>query len=229
MRRRIDKGTVWTGLDAQQRLQEDYTNDELNALLSKDTSRPSRELSGKAEKTYEAHYEFASRCDWDTEFHFNMDARKRGLEGGFGTDENSAIWAEKQVLRFFRNLDRKVFGKASTRHGLRTNRFVVLEKAEGVGWHVHGLIVLKNTRVSQELMADEWHRYQTKGLGNSDFSDRLAVVRGVWSDAVWKYNEFGDAVLSYANDSKHYIIKKSYKNDGTFNLSKATYMDNILV
>jgi hypothetical protein len=228
VRRRIDKGTIWTGLDAQRRFQEDYTQDERKALLSKDARRPARELSKKDEKIYEAHYEFASQCDWDTEFAFNMDNRKRGLEGGFGTDESAANWAEKQVLIFFRDLDRKIFGKASTRHGLRTNRFVVLERAEGVGWHAHGLIMLKNTGISQEMMAEEWRRHQMMRMGENEFSKRLALVRNVWDDAVWHYNEFSEPVLAYANNSRHYTIKSSYLDGGTFRISNATYMDNIL-
>jgi len=227
VRRRIDKGFVWTGLDAQKRFEEKYTQDQRKSLIHTNIRQPVRELSFRAEKTYEAHYKFAAQCDWDTEFAFNMDNRKRGFEGGFGTDENAANWAESQVLIFFRDLDRKVFGKASTRHGLRTNRFVVLERAEGVGWHAHGLIKLNNTRISQEMMAEEWRRHQMMRMGENEFSKRLALVRNVWEDAVWHYNEFSEPVLSYSNSSIHYILKKSYFGEEYFRISNATYLENM--
>ena len=52
-----------------------------------------------------------------------------------GWDER---WLQMKLLSYFVELDRHVFGAASCRR--HTDRLVVLQHADGVGWHAHGQI-----------------------------------------------------------------------------------------
>jgi hypothetical protein len=54
----------------------------------------------------------------------------RSLERGW--DDR---WLQLTLTKFFAALDRKTFGGASCRR--HTNRLVVLQRADGVGWHAH--------------------------------------------------------------------------------------------
>jgi len=66
-------------------------------------------------------------------------------------------WLQLLLSSFFTELDRRVFGGASCRR--HTNRLVVLQKADGVGWHAHAQIMTPK-RFSQvefaELAKEVW-------------------------------------------------------------------------
>lgn len=49
------------------------------------------------------------------------------------------LWLQLTLTTYFAELDRRVFGGASCRR--HTNRIVVLQKADGVGWHAHAQIM----------------------------------------------------------------------------------------
>ena len=53
--------------------------------------------------------------------------------------ENVEISVGKKLRRYFNTLDRRVL-KARHKKGQRIKRFITLEHAESVGWHIHGIL-----------------------------------------------------------------------------------------
>lgn len=60
-------------------------------------------------------------------------------------------WLQLLLTKFFAELDRRVFGGASCRR--HTNRLVVLQSADGVGWHAH-VQIMTPKRFSQVELAE---------------------------------------------------------------------------
>lgn len=72
------------------------------------------------------------------------------MEGGI---DDVDIRIGKKLRRYFNQLDRRIF-KAQHKRGHRVKRFITLEHAESVGWHVHGFLATPSHIDQQDFMED---------------------------------------------------------------------------
>ncbi len=56
-----------------------------------------------------------------------------------GGIDNVEIEVGKRLRRYFNLLDRRIY-KARSKSGCRVQRFITIEHAHSVGWHVHGIL-----------------------------------------------------------------------------------------
>ncbi|MEJ1938745.1 hypothetical protein WDZ92_51775, partial [Nostoc sp. NIES-2111] len=71
-----------------------------------------------------------------------------------GSDiDDVEIRVGKKLRRYFNTLDRHIF-KAKHKRGFRVRRFITLEHAAGVGWHVHGVLETPQ-HVEQATLIDQ--------------------------------------------------------------------------
>jgi hypothetical protein len=69
-----------------------------------------------------------------------------------GDMEQVEINVGKKMRRYFNLLDRRIF-KAKYKRGCRVPRFITLEHAASVGWHVHGILATP-AHVTRDLLID---------------------------------------------------------------------------
>jgi hypothetical protein len=81
-----------------------------------------------------------------------------------GDVENVEMRVGTKLRRYFNTLDRRIF-KAQHKRGQRIKRFITLEHADSVGWHVHGILETPQQSDQQHL---------------------ISVVKETWIDCVQK-------------------------------------------
>jgi hypothetical protein len=67
--------------------------------------------------------------------------------------EDAEMRIGTKLRRYFNQLDRCVF-KAQHKRGHRVNRFITLEHAASVGWHVHGILATPQHIEQQQFIDD---------------------------------------------------------------------------
>lgn len=141
----------------------------------------------------------AKLIDWDLCLTLNVPNRLRTIEGGW--DDR---WLERELIKYFRDVDRSIFGRARQRKGYGVLRWIVLEWSPGVDWHAH-ILVRTPDQLTQDaylqLLKEKWHKRRDR-FCTEDFKPFLfhAQVR--------------------KGDFFYYTIKnvfgRAFKNRGTF-------------
>lgn len=72
--------------------------------------------------------------EWDTAACWHLPISKMK-----GSIDQAELTVGRKLRRYFNQLDKRVF-KAQLRNGYRVKRFITLEYAASVGWHVHGIL-----------------------------------------------------------------------------------------
>ena len=105
--------------------------------------------------------------------HYSGLAITNAFYGGY-TD----YWFSKQLNRYFKSVDRKIFKAAHKKHKMRLERILTLEYKDGVGWHAHGLLnhapQLTNEQTA-EILEQEWLKH-TKQFANKRFEEHLIYL-----------------------------------------------------
>ena len=76
----------------------------------------------------------ATGIDWDIAACWHLPLSD--IDGGV---EQAELHISRKLRLYFNKLDRRVF-KAQHKKGFRVRRFITLEHAASVGWHVHGIL-----------------------------------------------------------------------------------------
>jgi len=125
--------------------------------------------------------------EWDTALCLHVPGNMRMIQMGWDD-----LWLQRVVSRYFHNVDRRIFGNAHTRRGVRSNRLVTMEHSVGVGWHSH-IIASTPPSVSQDdfrsLLKKEWLRL-TEHYASNAFKKRLVWVEPLtdgYADYCTKY------------------------------------------
>lgn len=83
------------------------------------------------------------------------------------------------LRKYFNKLDATVFKSAYWRKRVRLARAIVLEYADGVGWHAHGVICTQFSKLPEEqiikLITSKWHKHLGR-FGRGSFSDHLVYA-----------------------------------------------------
>ena len=120
-----------------------------------------------------------------------------GTRAAFACD--SKILLRDELTRYFKRLDRTIYGKANKNHNIRLPRFITLENAPNVGFHAHGILALPD---------------------NKSFADFDSILDRLWQDQADEYeqrrNRFTDQRLFWSEpvSAKYsqYITKSSFGN-----------------
>lgn len=72
--------------------------------------------------------------------------------------ENVEMSVGTKLRRYFNTLDRRIF-KAQHKKGQRIKRFITLEHADSVGWHVHGILETPQHIQQQHLVSVVKHTW----------------------------------------------------------------------
>jgi hypothetical protein len=70
-----------------------------------------------------------------------------------GDVEHVEMAVGRKLRRYFNQLDRRIF-KADHKLGFRVKRFITLEHAKSVGWHVHGFLATPEHMSQKQLIED---------------------------------------------------------------------------
>jgi hypothetical protein len=74
-------------------------------------------------------------ADWDLAVCLHM---PKVIQAEHGNQSRKAL--QQLLSRYFNRMDRRLFKSAHKRRGMRSDRFVVLEYSQKVGWHAHMLV-----------------------------------------------------------------------------------------
>jgi hypothetical protein len=105
--------------------------------------------------------------------HYSGQAITNAFYGGY-TD----YWFSKQLNRYFKNVDRKIFKTVHRKRNLRLQRILTLEYKDSVGWHAHGLVNCAPRFSNEEtakILEEEWMRH-TKNFANKKFDEHLIYL-----------------------------------------------------
>ncbi|MEK4034883.1 hypothetical protein WOC76_09375 [Methylocystis sp. IM3] len=112
------------------------------------------------------------------------------------------------LRRYFTAVDARVFPNQSRKHRQQLHRFVVIEHAEGVGWHMHGLVASPShidIVATNNILRSQW--YQAIG---EITDERMDSRRYYWSDI-------------HQDDYIHYCLKHVIQtNNSEIDISKGT-------
>jgi hypothetical protein len=100
----------------------------------------------------------------------------KAAENGWDSD-----FLQKQLWRYFNNLDRRVFKAAHRNRAVRLYRWVTLEKSETVGWHAHISISTPDNFTQAEFidLAKTLWLKQIARYTNPKFKSRLSVIEPI--------------------------------------------------
>jgi hypothetical protein len=145
----------------------------------------------------------APQFQWDICATWHIPNALREKHGGW--DDR---WHECKMRKYFNAVDRRIYKAAHKNRGQRVSRWMVMERAGGVGWHSHGLLQTP-AHMTHEAFIDElcglWHRHC--GIKNaSRFQSYLFEAELVKADflgytikGLSKLNENANGVLDTHN------------------------------
>lgn len=113
-------------------------------------------------------------CNWDIDLALTLPRSHPAAHA-----PNPSLLANL-LRRYFAGVDARIFPDQSRKHRPKLYRLVVLEHAEGVGWHMHGLVSSpKHSSITNtnHILRGQWYQ----ALGEIT-DDRMDTRRFYWSD-----------------------------------------------
>jgi len=145
----------------------------------------------------------APKLKWDISVTWHVPNSLRERNNGW--DDR---WHECEMRKYFNAVDRRIYKAAHKNRGQRVLRWMVMERAGGVGWHSHGLLQTP-LHMSHEAFIDELKSLWLKhcGMKNDErFKSRLFEAKLIESNflgytikGIFGLNEDADGVLDAHN------------------------------